>query len=470
MPLRKLGFGMGLDETQPADPMAWVESQLSAEMSNLGYAHAEGNDPIEILPDRFNLDLTARVTRSLDYSNERRKIRKSKLSAADKGAALGEARDKYETRFSDQTKFVLAPVLGQDHFKRRLSHFWLNHFTAGFATTASNYLIGHYADEAIYGHLNGSFADMLYAVETHPAMLTYLDNIYNIGEKSQRNRSCNCAGFNDNLAREAMELHTVSPARNYTEDDIRDAAKIFAGWGAPFDEKMPERVKDYWQCYLKSRAEPGKKEVLGQEFAPGSGALRELLDLLASDPMTAQYLSRKLALHFIGDAATPGDISAIQTAWETSNGDLPTVHKAVAKAALNSESKKFLWPLTWLFQLVRISGSRLFGGFEETLTFYHEKATRMPTNVMNELGMDFWSIRQPDGYSDHRRDWISSEHFDRRIRFAQMTFQAGDPKRSVDDMIDLTNPSERTKAAIAKKTSQVDRFVILTCSKEFFEV
>ena len=44
-------------------------------------------------------------------------------------------------------------------------------------------------------------------------------------------------GLNDNLARELLELHTVTPSANYTEDDIRAAAKILSGWGFIFNKQ-----------------------------------------------------------------------------------------------------------------------------------------------------------------------------------------------------------------------------------------
>lgn len=469
--LRKLGFGQGIEGENSKDPVTWIDEQLSAEFPDLGYPRSNAKSFETVSwPTELNFDLTERVNRALAYSTERRRIRKSAVSVGEKGAAMQAAREKYETRYPDQIKFSHAPLLGEHHFKLRLMHFWLNHFTVGFATTASNYLIGHFADEAIYAKLNGSFSDMLYAVETHPAMLTYLDNIYNIGEKSRRNRKCNCVGLNDNLARETMELHSVSPQRGYEEEDIRNAAKVFAGWGAPFDEKFPEPVSNYWNAFLQSRAEPGEKIVLGKTLMDGPDALRELTNHLASDPMTADVLSRKLTLHFLGESATEAEINLVRAAWEGSGGDLPSIHKAVALAALNSEGKKFLWPMTWLFQLIRISGSHLFAGFEEYGTKYFDQATRHPERVMGELGMDFWSIRQPNGFSDRKVDWISSEHFERRIRFAQMLYRSGQPTRSVDDIVDIISPGERTKAAIANTTSDKDRFIILACSKEFLEV
>ena len=57
-------------------------------------------------------------------------------------------------------------------------------------------------------HVLGRFGDMLLAVESHPAMLIYLDNARSIGPNSiaglRQKR-----GLNENLAREILELHTL---------------------------------------------------------------------------------------------------------------------------------------------------------------------------------------------------------------------------------------------------------------------
>ena len=83
---------------------------------------------------------------------------------------------------------------------------------------------------------------MLYYAVCHPAMVTYLDNIHNVGPNSSKNDDKDY-GINDNLAREILELHTVSPSAKYTEDDIKNCALILTGWGFIFDKKW----KKYWK-------------------------------------------------------------------------------------------------------------------------------------------------------------------------------------------------------------------------------
>ena len=75
----------------------------------------------------------------------------------------------------------------------------------------------------------GRFADMLKAVEQHPAMLFFLDNQQSLGPNSRAgiNRK---RGLNENLAREILELHTLGVGGGYTQEDVTSLARIITGW------------------------------------------------------------------------------------------------------------------------------------------------------------------------------------------------------------------------------------------------
>jgi uncharacterized protein (DUF1800 family) len=91
-------------------------------------------------------------------------------------------------------------------FVERLVWFWSNHFCVSADKEAA--MVGAYEREAIRPHILGRFANLLQAVESHPAMLVYLDNVQSMGADSIAgiNRD---KGLNENLARETLELHTV---------------------------------------------------------------------------------------------------------------------------------------------------------------------------------------------------------------------------------------------------------------------
>ena len=80
-----------------------------------------------------------------------------------------------------------------------------------------------------------------------------------------------------------------------------------------------------------------------------------------------------------------------------------------------------------------------------------------------------WAKRQPDGYSDKRADWISTEHFDRRIRIATR-IALSSPMKSGEEIADIYEFSSGTKTAIDKAKNDREKFVIAICSPDFMEV
>lgn len=474
---RKIGLGFRPSESFEIDPTDWIEAQLGDDFTNKAIKTITSTDPpIVDWPKELDFGLTERVNRLVTLRGIKDRLQEDKVDDVEFIKQQMQAEKDYSVQRLDIYKFAHSASYNKNQVKLRLAHFWLNHFTVGLKETTGE-LIGHYFDEAIYARLSGSFDEMLYGITSHPAMLTYLDNIYNIGENSRKAKNCGgrstqgCTfGLNDNLARELMELHTVSPTRQYTEDDIHNAAKILAGWGGIFDKPFSPKVSSYWNAYVKSTAEPGLKTVLNFEFQKGSKSLRSLTDMLAADKHTRNFLSRKLATHFIGENVSKEDIAAIAAAWEQSSGDLPTIHSTVLNLAYKSPIRKFLWPSTWLFQAIRLSGADLFKGYDDLYLETMTPALRDPDKILSELGNSFWSERQPNGYSDRKSDWVSTEHLDRRIRISELIFRSGNPKLQAEEIAEMHDFSDQTKLLLTKGKRLQDKFVLLLCSPEFMEV
>ncbi len=83
---------------------------------------------------------------------------------------LDEARARFDSAINADIGFV-----------ERLVWFWSNHFCVSADKGPVRSLCGAFEREAIRPHVTGKFADMLLAVEPHPAMLLYLDNVRSIG-------------------------------------------------------------------------------------------------------------------------------------------------------------------------------------------------------------------------------------------------------------------------------------------------
>ncbi len=468
---QKIGLMFRPDETLPEDMHAWITDQLTMPSVAMGIASVYSSPapwPAELQPD---LAERARLWRR--YRLLKRQEQEGK-NGQDNQAARQANNRAHLMAEKDELKFVHRNVYAADQINLRLTAFWANHFTIGNTFDTGN-MIGHAIDAGILDRLQGSFAEMLYGITTHPGMLTYLDNVWSAGENSAQAKSCrrkpDChAGLNDNLGRELLELHTVSPAAGYSEDDIRGAAKVLAGWGVNFQQELDKMRRmagttDHWNAYKQRWAEPGRKTVMGQSISTGRGGLRQLTDFLASHEHTINHISTKLCRHFVSDMPSARQIESVKSVWRSSNGDLPSIHREVIRLAIVDPAPKFVWPMHWLLQMVRLSGATYFKGWRE-IHDYNNQLMRSK-KIFAELGQSFWSFRQPNGYSDDKADWLSAEMFERRIRFADAVFSNGRPKRSVEKIMARMEVMPETQQLVASVgRSPKDKFIALMCSPE----
>ena len=133
-------------------------------------------------------------------------------------------------------------------------------------------MAGGYEREAIRPHVLGRFADMLLAVESHPAMLFYLDNSTSIGPNSVAgiNRS---RGLNENLAREILELHTLGVRTVYTQDHVTRFANVLTGWTIIPFVGNPQHGSEF--VFNPRMHEPGPQTILGKGYDRGRHGARQ---------------------------------------------------------------------------------------------------------------------------------------------------------------------------------------------------
>ena len=475
--MHRIGFGYNPNETLEKDEVGQAISQLESPAPRVELRKFNQMERLpEPWPDEFRYDLETRVKFASDYRKEKERIEESlTLSKVEKSKFKNKNKRKHRIDYYDRLAFVHQAIYGTDPVRQRFIHFWINHFTVG-DTNGTKIYMGHLYQDVIGNGIEGYFDDLTYEVTRHPAMLTYLDNVYSVGEnsikakkKKNKNRQL---GLNDNLARELMELHTISPLAAYSEEDIHNAAKILAGWGDVFNHKEYAKhfreagIADMNDAYFKRRAEPGTKTVMGVVYPSGKKALRLFVDDLARSKFTIDFLSRKLCVHFITDTPDITDIQYVADSWRRSNGFLPAVHKAVIERAALASSPKLQWPLTWALALARVSGGTLFYGWEDVFQNDPSKGVSRVRKIMEELGQDFWARRQPDGFSVYGEDWISSEHMERRILLSSMIFQHGKPDSNLDAMIARAGATEATIKLMDQAKTKREKFVLLACSKD----
>ncbi|MBD9372188.1 DUF1800 domain-containing protein [Rhizobium sp. ARZ01] len=224
----------------------------------------------------------------------------------------------------DQHLKVQHAVASPNGFFERLASFWCDHFAISAAKASSmRILVGLYEAEAVRPNLAGPFEQLLRAAALHPAMLAYLDQSKSVGPNSPFGKEKG-RGLNENLARELIELHTMGAGSGYTQDDVRAAAYVLTG--------LNYKSWTFETRYRQDRAEPGIHHVLGRDYG---GEVRSIDDVnalladLAGRAETRTHICRKLVAHFVADDPPEKIVQAMEVAWESSDGNLVDVYRAL---------------------------------------------------------------------------------------------------------------------------------------------
>ena len=184
------------------------------------------------------------------------------------------------------------------------------------------------------------------------------------------------------------------------------------------------------------------------------------------------HLSTKLAEHFVSDVPNKTDVNYIASAWRQSNGNLDQIHTAVIERAIASKEPKFQLPMTWLFQVLRLSNATYFMGWNEINTSNNSlKFNMQPMQIFDELGQNLWAERQPNGYSSKKEEWMSGEMFERRIRFADSIWTSDSQIKSTSVIMDRIGASKETRKLVESlhgmsSRSKKNQFIALMCSPE----
>ena len=339
-------------------------------------------------------------------------------------------------------------------FVERLVWFWSNHFCVSADKGAQvRALAGAYEREAIRPHVLGRFADMLLAVETHPAMLLYLDNAGSIGPDSiagiNRGR-----GLNENLAREIMELHTVGVRSGYSQADVTNFAKVITGWSV-----VPLRQQGGGEFVFNERLhEPGLERVMGRDYNDGGFEQgRAVLVTLARSPATAKHIATKLARHFVADNPPQSLVDKLTRRFQETDGDLMEVSRALVTApeAWDAPAAKLRRPSEWLVNSLRALN-------------LSPPDVRPFLQAQNLLGEPLWRPPAPNGFSDDSAPWMDglSQRLDIANTLSRRVGEFIDPDAVAGRALGPLLSSE-TRETLARAESRPQAVALLLMAPEF---
>jgi uncharacterized protein (DUF1800 family) len=345
-----------------------------------------------------------------------------------------------------------AAVTADIGFVERLVWFWSNHFCVSADKDVA--MVGAYEREAIRPHVLGRFVDLLEAVESHPAMLFYLDNVQSMGADSIAgiNRD---KGLNENLARETLELHTVGVRSGYGQADVTNFAKVLTGWTwtQPGD---PIHGGEF--VFMKRLHEPGDQMVLGKRYADtGVNQGRTVLADLARHPATAQHIADKLARHFVADDPPPTLVAKLAKTFTAADGNLKEVARTLVTTdeSWTAPRTKLKPPAEWIAGILRLAGAQA------------DIPVGRIMNAQVALGAPLWRPPAPNGYSDTEAAWIDgiARRIDIATEFAGRAPHA-DPLGLLESGLGpLASPQTRNTVARAESRSQA--LALLVMAPEF---
>lgn len=287
--------------------------------------------------------------------------------------------------------------------REKMSLFWHGHF----ASRNINILYQQQLLDVIRRNALGNFGDLLRGVSKSAAMINFLNN--------NQNRK---GHPNENFAREVMELFTMGRG-NYTENDIKEAARAFTGWGANIPGEF---------VFRRNQHDEGKKTLLGQT---GNLDGDDVLNILLDNKQTAIHISRKIYRYFVNENVDETKVQWLAGRFHQSNFDI----KSLMNDIFTSE---------WFYEAKNIgcrikSPVELIVGIQRTLPMVIDNAEVLLL-LQRLLGQILFYPPNVAGWPGGK-NWIDSSSLMIRLRIPQMIDSTDEltmaPKDDDDQMMGM---------------------------------
>ena len=163
--------------------------------------------------------------------------------------------------------------------EEKMALFWHDHFATS-EEKVRDYRKMLKQNELFRAKGTGNFRALLIGAAQDPAMLASLDAGVNVK-----------GAPNENFAREIMEMFSMGVG-NYSETDIREAARAFTGWN----------FVDLDFVVSPKKHDDTIKTVLGKQ---GGFDGVDVIDVILSQPVTSEYISSKIYQYFVRQDLSP---------------------------------------------------------------------------------------------------------------------------------------------------------------------
>jgi len=185
---------------------------------------------------------------------------------------------------------------GRNALGEKLAFFWHGHFATSDAKIQEPLLM--WRQYQLFRKLgSGRFLELVKGVSRDVAMIRWLDG--NANRKGAPN---------ENYARELQELFTLGIG-HYTEQDIREIARAFTGWGS--------RHHDF--VYTEAFHDAGEKTIHGRRDTFNGD---DVAVILCELPACHEFIATKLVRFFVTDEPEASEIEDVATVLELTGGDI----------------------------------------------------------------------------------------------------------------------------------------------------
>ena len=339
-----------------------------------------------------------------DELNEGRDREKLRTMTVEERKAYQDMRQKQAREGMEELRlwWIERMVESERPFEEKMTLFWHGHFTSG-SREVKNPIFMKEQNDLLRRQCVGNFRNLVLGIAKDRAMLVYLDGRSNVKEHP-----------NENFARELMELFTLGVG-NYTEGDVKEAARAFTGWA--FDD-------DGFQFRARQH-DDGPKRFLG---ASGKFNGNDIVDIIVEQPACARWIATKLAKFFIRPEPDKALVDAIASELRKNKFELRPTMKTIFKSqAFYHESSRGALVKSPVELIV--SSARKFGVNISNL--------RAAERAMAAMGQELMQPPNVKGWAGGEK-WINAATLFNRYNNVSQLIQGGggERKASRDEMTD----------------------------------
>lgn len=299
-------------------------------------------------------------------------------------------------------------ITTENPFLEKMTLFWHGHF----ACRANNPFFSQQLNNIQRKNALGNFKTLLIEVSKSPAMLDYLNN--------QQNRK---GHPNENFSRELMELFTLGRG-NYTENDIKEAARAFTGWSynKSGDFEFNQKTHD-----------EKEKTFFGQT---GTFDGEAIIDQILAKPETSTFICRKLYAFFVNDTPDEAHVKELATYFYAQQYDITAVMKKLFTAewfyGTENKGNKIKSPVEFLVNLSR-----------EFRVTYHKP--QILIQLQTSLGQYLFNPPNVAGWPGGK-NWIDSSSLMLRLKIPSLVLNDG-----ILDFDGKADPEDEAVIALNRK-------------------